>query len=968
RTITQAANEDKWDRRRRIEALAAVADAIHAAHLRGVVHRDLKPANILVNPEGRVRVIDFGIARVLDAADGDSVTRAGEVVGTLRYLAPEQLHGRLVDARMDVYALGVLAYELIHGRSPYGATISTKALLVAIERHAIAHPKPADRAERDLNAVLTRALEMDPAARYESMAAFARDLRALAQGNRVDARPSSTLEDLVGLATRHPIQVALGLLLVVAISIGLVVSTVLVARLEEEVARGRIRMAAAALASGDLQDARSLLEGVEPSERSFEYRLLEREVSIPEMTVLKQGDAFGNHYDILPIGHPTLEIVVTVGGGRLAVFELNTETEIARVLLRGKIDPWQQSRDDKQIVAGELVEVLVAPGSTRQDVRLVGLTDQGRVVFLRTSIPSSGASENAGDEDSSIEICGLLPADTDQDGMAIRGFTFLGDRLVVAKQEGLEQFLLPWEAEMFKPMAEQVVNPDLAGEISALAPLPNGRELIAGTTRGTLQIIDPAGPLAEYSSHPSLPTLGESIQRIVVSPNGRHVVVCGTRRAIGLDLDTDQVIDYPLTGEARTWNACFSPDSSQVALTGRNGRVRIYNTNDWTLATRMSAGDGITWSSLWHDDRLLVTTERNGLIAIEPRPFTSDTKRLAVSPDGRTELRIDDGNLVAEDRVSNLTQRYDLGSKGITPSDIAVAAVRSGWKNVGTEQSALAILATRDGAIRLLYDDGEIGSAMKEFHPITRVRLDRSGTMFAFITEDPAYFLGRLPVGRDPSVEDVSDFVPWLGDDSRGAQITNLFESGAAGPGREAGSILAGTLDGRLITLERANEGEEPVWRASAERFHGAGWIHAYAQREQDVCFIGDHNGLVSRWQHDGTAWQPVWPEFTDPATPDGTPTYPDPPRRSAVVDIALHPTEPRLVALSTNGLLDVYDTDSGERLCTLGPIDGQPDKIVIQDDTLIVLTRDGRSRQWAPSDADAKVESGDLNPEPSTR
>ena len=120
---------DRWVRtnkpslKTRLELLIAVCQAVHHAHTKGVVHRDLKPANILITAEGQPKVLDFGIARVTDADVQATTlhTAAGEVVGTLPYMAPEQAAGRVreLDTSSDVYAIGVIAYELLSGRMPY---------------------------------------------------------------------------------------------------------------------------------------------------------------------------------------------------------------------------------------------------------------------------------------------------------------------------------------------------------------------------------------------------------------------------------------------------------------------------------------------------------------------------------------------------------------------------------------------------------------------------------------------------------------------------------------------------------------------------------------------------------------------------------------------------------------------------------------------------------------------------------
>jgi hypothetical protein len=131
--------------KRAVEVLAQVCDAVGYAHKRGVVHRDLKPANILLDPEGRAKVTDFGIARLVsEAGHGWTVTKVNEAVGTIGYLAPEVLEGAGPDPRQDVYALGVVLYELVTGKLPVGAFDPAPAPLDDIVRRALA-PDPARR-------------------------------------------------------------------------------------------------------------------------------------------------------------------------------------------------------------------------------------------------------------------------------------------------------------------------------------------------------------------------------------------------------------------------------------------------------------------------------------------------------------------------------------------------------------------------------------------------------------------------------------------------------------------------------------------------------------------------------------------------------------------------------------------------------------------------------------------------------
>jgi len=153
-----------------LRIVTPLAHALDYAHGQGLVHRDVKPANVMVAPDGQVTLTDFGIAR---AARATRLTRSGVVIGTPDYMSPEQAMGRVVDARSDQYALGVLAYQMLAGRAPFAAD-NTPALL----HQVVYEPPPAlGELRPDLPAGVARALERamakDPAERYESCGAFA---------------------------------------------------------------------------------------------------------------------------------------------------------------------------------------------------------------------------------------------------------------------------------------------------------------------------------------------------------------------------------------------------------------------------------------------------------------------------------------------------------------------------------------------------------------------------------------------------------------------------------------------------------------------------------------------------------------------------------------------------------------------------------------------------------------------------
>jgi len=160
-----------------MEIIAKSADALDYAHSQNVVHRDIKPANIMYDPEkNEIKVTDFGIARITDS----SKTKTGMVLGTPSYMSPEQLSGKKVDGRSDLFSLGVTMYQLLAGQLPFQAdSMATLMFKIANEAHA---PVTLLRGElpEDVNKIIEKALQKDPEQRYQRGAEFAKDVRACA--------------------------------------------------------------------------------------------------------------------------------------------------------------------------------------------------------------------------------------------------------------------------------------------------------------------------------------------------------------------------------------------------------------------------------------------------------------------------------------------------------------------------------------------------------------------------------------------------------------------------------------------------------------------------------------------------------------------------------------------------------------------------------------------------------------------
>ena len=201
------------------KTFAKVARALEYAHAQGITHRDLKPSNLILNADGDLRILDFGLA-VLEGQE--HLTHTGEIVGTPRYMSPEQAlaKGIEIDHRTDVYSLGATLFEMLTLTPPFVGRTAQDTLTRIVQDDVRALHKINPRVPRDLETIVLKCLRKEPEQRYQSAAALAEDLESFARGDAITARPQTALEILSRRARRHRGKILAALLFIIVASLG----------------------------------------------------------------------------------------------------------------------------------------------------------------------------------------------------------------------------------------------------------------------------------------------------------------------------------------------------------------------------------------------------------------------------------------------------------------------------------------------------------------------------------------------------------------------------------------------------------------------------------------------------------------------------------------------------------------------------------------------------------------------------
>jgi WD40 repeat protein/serine/threonine protein kinase len=633
------------DRRTYFRSVARIgqqtAAALAYAHGRGLIHRDVKPSNLLLDAAGVVWVTDFGLAKTEEVA----LTHTGDIVGTVRYMAPERFAGEC-DARADLYGLGLTLYELLTLRPAFDGRDRVR-LIEQVKHQEPARPRAADpRIPRDLETVVLKAIDKDPGRRYPTADDLAEDLRRFLEDEPIRARRSGARERSWRWCRRNPAVAALLAAVALSLLLGTAISGYLATR---ATASAKAAENNAAQAQAKEQEANRRREEVDKANADLKATL----ATLRATTYTAHMNLAQSAWREANVGH-VLELLdlyrqPVPGSEELRDFEWHYLQRLCGLDLRtlGSKSPeahwilWYNpnvvfSPEGKLLAAashdgtvqvwdsstGQVVQTLGTPGGC--PVRGVAFSPDGK----QLAAASGSRDVRVWDLATGKEVLTLRGHSTTTEGVA-----FSPDGRRLASAAWAQEIKAVGEVKVWDlATAKEVLT--LRGEgagdrLTSVAFSPDGRQLATGGWNGTVTVWDAAAgkKLATQSGYAAAtPGPADSTSAMVAfSPDGKHLAFTGENRTVRVWDWTTGKITSTLRGHTQQVTAvAFSPDGSRIASGGRDLTARIWDaaTGEELLTLRGYRGginetvnlvNSVAFSP---DGRRLASVSRSGLVKI----------------------------------------------------------------------------------------------------------------------------------------------------------------------------------------------------------------------------------------------------------------------------------------------------------------------------------------------------------------
>jgi WD40 repeat protein/tetratricopeptide (TPR) repeat protein len=654
-----------------------LARAVHHAHQAGIVHRDLKPANVLLTREGMPKVTDFGLAKDMERAAGSGQTRAGSILGTPSYMAPEQAAGRVeeIGPPTDVYALGAILYEMLTGRPPFRGETPFETIRQVLDGEVVAPAALQPKLPRDLDTICLKCLHKAAPRRYPSAEELADDLKRYLDGEPIKARPAGRLERAVKWARRRPTLAALLAMTVVAAAalIGLGVWSHRAVTRRAEEAEAAKKEADAALAEGtrrlvrlNVANGSRLLEDEDylgamlwfaealrleqgGPEREAMHRVRLRIVSrrCPRLTRVWPHDAAVNDAAVSPDGR----VVVTgCADGLVRLWDAQTGQAAGPPLDHGApVRCLDVSADGRQIATAGGPTARVWSAANGQAGRV--LAPGGRMLFVRFS-PGGG-------------------------------------RLLTGSSTG--------QARVWDPSSgAAVATVSVPGPVVTVAWGPDGRTFLAAGRDGTAQVAEtetgqPVGPPLRH---------GGPLAHAALSPDGRLAATAGEDGAVRLWEVTTGAAAATLRHGGPVRHVAFAPEGRRLVTASADGTAQV-----WDVASGRRVGmaarhgsdvlravfspDG-RWFLTTSDDNTARVWDADGGVALSP-PLRDNATPTAT-------LFCPDGHRVLVASAGRLARLWDL----VVPEDAAVVDATP-----GPEAEGPVTVTSADGRLLAVVNTGQ---------------------------------------------------------------------------------------------------------------------------------------------------------------------------------------------------------------------------------------------------------------------